>query len=198
MKALELRCRLSLKHEVHGRCFTVLTKLLLVGLVAAGCAGPQGPAVGEIVRSGLCIQEVGGRYSQPQSTAGYATTGPLTLTDRTTEVPLRQGVAFGYAWKASNLPNPAVITYRVEHPAITRPDGVSMSRFEEELEVETVGGKPLAVREEGRRPGDPAYLVARADRIRQELGWRPRYDDLEAIVTHSLAWERKLLENPWS
>ena len=64
--------------------------------------------------------------------------------------------------------------------------------------VETVGGKPLAVREEGRRAGDPAYLVARADRIRQELGWRPRYDDLHAIVAHTLAWERKLLENPWS
>jgi UDP-glucose 4-epimerase len=64
--------------------------------------------------------------------------------------------------------------------------------------VEAVGGKPLVVREEGRRAGDPAYLVARADRIRQELGWRPRYDDLQAIVTHSLAWERKLLENPWS
>jgi UDP-glucose 4-epimerase len=63
--------------------------------------------------------------------------------------------------------------------------------------VETVGGKPLAIREEGRRPGDPAYLVARADRIRQELGWRPRYDDLEAIVTHSLAWEQKLLREPW-
>jgi UDP-glucose 4-epimerase len=63
--------------------------------------------------------------------------------------------------------------------------------------VETVGGKPLIVREEGRRAGDPAYLVARADRIRHELGWQPRYDDLEAIVTHSLAWERKLLEEPW-
>jgi UDP-glucose 4-epimerase len=64
--------------------------------------------------------------------------------------------------------------------------------------VETVGGKPLVIREEARRPGDPAYLVARADRIRTELGWQPRYDDLEAIVTHSLAWERKLLQEPWS
>jgi len=63
--------------------------------------------------------------------------------------------------------------------------------------VETVGGKPLVVREEARRAGDPAYLVARADRIRSELGWVPRYDDLEAIVTHSLAWERKLLLEPW-
>jgi UDP-glucose 4-epimerase len=64
--------------------------------------------------------------------------------------------------------------------------------------VETVGGKPLVIREEARRPGDPAYLVARADRIRTELGWRPRYDDLGAIVTHSLAWERKLLQEPWN
>jgi len=39
---------------------------------------------------------------------------------------------------------------------------------------------------------------ARADRIRAELGWRPQYDDLAAIVTHSLAWERKLLKEPWS
>src|SRR6201986_2675520 len=44
--------------------------------------------------------------------------------------------------------------------------------------VEVVGGKPLLIREEGRRAGDPAYLVARADRIRAELGWQPRYDDL--------------------
>jgi len=64
--------------------------------------------------------------------------------------------------------------------------------------VETVGGKPLVIREEARRAGDPAYLVARADRIRAELGWKPRYDDLQAIVSHSLAWERKLLKEPWS
>jgi UDP-glucose 4-epimerase len=64
--------------------------------------------------------------------------------------------------------------------------------------VETVGGKPLVIREEPRRAGDPAYLVARADRIRQELGWRPRYDDLTAIVSHSLAWEKKLQREPWA
>jgi UDP-glucose 4-epimerase len=55
----------------------------------------------------------------------------------------------------------------------------------------------LTVREEPRRAGDPAYLVARADRIRTELGWQPRYDDLSAIVSSSLAWERKLQREPW-
>jgi len=63
--------------------------------------------------------------------------------------------------------------------------------------VERVGGKPLVIREEPRRLGDPAYLVARAERIRTELGWQPRYDDLEAIVSSSLAWERKLQREPW-
>jgi UDP-glucose 4-epimerase len=63
--------------------------------------------------------------------------------------------------------------------------------------VESVGGKPLVIREEPRRPGDPPYLVARADRIRAELGWHPRFDDLAAIVSSSLAWERKLLAEPW-
>jgi UDP-glucose 4-epimerase len=64
--------------------------------------------------------------------------------------------------------------------------------------VESVGGKPLTIREEMRRAGDPAYLVARADRIRAELGWQPRYDDLQTIVTHALQWERKLQQEPWS
>jgi len=64
--------------------------------------------------------------------------------------------------------------------------------------VESVGGKPLVVREEGRRAGDPAYLVARAERIRTELGWQPRHDDLRAIVASSLAWERKLQREPWA
>jgi UDP-glucose 4-epimerase len=63
--------------------------------------------------------------------------------------------------------------------------------------VETVAGKPLVIREEARRAGDPPYLVARADRIRAELGWHPRYDDLAAIVSSSLAWERKLVAEPW-
>lgn len=64
--------------------------------------------------------------------------------------------------------------------------------------VESVAGQPLNIREEARRAGDPAYLVARAERVRVELGWQPRYDDLSAIVSSSLAWERKLLKEPWS
>jgi UDP-glucose 4-epimerase len=63
--------------------------------------------------------------------------------------------------------------------------------------VERVSGKRLAVREEPRRAGDPPELVARADRIRAELGWRPRLDDLDSIVRSALAWEERLLRDPW-
>ncbi len=63
--------------------------------------------------------------------------------------------------------------------------------------VERVSGERLKIVEEPRRPGDPPALVARADRIRQELGWKPRLDDLDTIVRTALAWERRLLKEPW-
>jgi UDP-glucose 4-epimerase len=48
----------------------------------------------------------------------------------------------------------------------------------------------------GRRPGDPAQIVATSDRIRETLKWRPQLDDLSTIVEHALAWERKLSSRP--
>ena len=63
--------------------------------------------------------------------------------------------------------------------------------------VERVAGERLQVIEESRRAGDPPALVARADRIRKELGWKPRLDDLDTIVRTSLAWEKRLLSEPW-
>jgi len=52
----------------------------------------------------------------------------------------------------------------------------------------------FAVRNAPRRPGDPAALVANADRIREVLGWEPRLNDLDTIVADALAWERRLRE----
>ena len=63
--------------------------------------------------------------------------------------------------------------------------------------VERAAGAKLSVREEPRRAGDPPSLIARADRIRQELDWRPRLDDLDTIVRTSLEWERQLKRDPW-
>jgi UDP-glucose 4-epimerase len=58
--------------------------------------------------------------------------------------------------------------------------------------VERVTGRPLPVKESPRRAGDPPWLVADARKIRQVLGWQPRYDDLDEIVRSAYAWEQRL------
>lgn len=57
--------------------------------------------------------------------------------------------------------------------------------------VSRAAGRPLPVEIAPRRPGDPPALVAAAGRIAAALGWRPQYNDLETIVRHALAWERR-------
>jgi len=57
--------------------------------------------------------------------------------------------------------------------------------------METVTGRPLTATDADRRPGDPPQLVADATRIREALGWSPRFDDLPAIIASALAWEQK-------
>ncbi|MCP4695944.1 MAG: UDP-glucose 4-epimerase GalE [Gammaproteobacteria bacterium] len=44
---------------------------------------------------------------------------------------------------------------------------------------------------EGRRAGDPAQLVAKSELAQKELGWRPRYTDLETIIAHAWQWEKQ-------
>jgi UDP-glucose 4-epimerase len=60
--------------------------------------------------------------------------------------------------------------------------------------VNRVNGSPIKVKEEQRRAGDPPMLIAKADKVRDVLGWKPKYDDLDFIVKTSLDWERKLLQ----
>ena len=60
---------------------------------------------------------------------------------------------------------------------------------------EEVLGTPLPMRFAPRRAGDPPELVASGDRIRAELGWTPRHDDLRGIVETAIAWERRCVED---
>ena len=54
--------------------------------------------------------------------------------------------------------------------------------------VERVLGRPVPVRLEGRRPGDPAVLVASSGSIQREAGWVPRYPALDDIVRTAASW----------
>lgn len=57
--------------------------------------------------------------------------------------------------------------------------------------VKRVTGRKVAAIDSPRRPGDPARLVASSQRIKEELGWIPRYPDLETIVKTAYDWHRK-------
>ncbi len=59
--------------------------------------------------------------------------------------------------------------------------------------VRRVSGVDFVAEEQPRRAGDPAAIVAGADRIRHVLGWTPKHDDLDLIVQTALDWEKYLL-----
>jgi UDP-glucose 4-epimerase len=58
--------------------------------------------------------------------------------------------------------------------------------------VKRVSGVDFKVVLSPRRPGDPAALVARAERAKRALGWKPTRDNLDEIIRQALDWERRL------
>jgi UDP-glucose 4-epimerase len=63
--------------------------------------------------------------------------------------------------------------------------------------VEKIAGIKLNIKEEPRRAGDPPSLVAKCDKVRDVLGWRPKLDDIDTIGRTSLEWEKRLQREPW-
>ena len=57
--------------------------------------------------------------------------------------------------------------------------------------VRRVTGRPIPVEECPRREGDPAVLVASAEKIKRELGWEPQYADLDTIIASAWEWHQK-------
>jgi len=51
-----------------------------------------------------------------------------------------------------------------------------------------VTGREIATRTVKRRAGDPALLIARSDKIKQELGWSPKFQDLKVIIQSAWDW----------
>jgi UDP-glucose 4-epimerase len=57
--------------------------------------------------------------------------------------------------------------------------------------VQRVSGRKVPYRICPRRPGDPAVLVASSERAKRDLGWRPRFADLDQIVGTALRWREQ-------
>ena len=64
------------------------------------------------------------------------------------------------------------------------------------LKIKEISGVDSPIAETPRREGDPACVVASADKIRKLTGWKPEHDSLEEIVSSALAWEQKKFKEP--
>jgi UDP-glucose 4-epimerase len=54
-----------------------------------------------------------------------------------------------------------------------------------------ITGQKIPVVEKPRRPGDPARLVAASDKIQRELNWRPKFQDIDAIIESAWRWHQQ-------
>jgi UDP-glucose 4-epimerase len=61
--------------------------------------------------------------------------------------------------------------------------------------AESITGKIIATEFQKRRTGDPSRLIANSTKAKKELGWRPKYESLEKIISDAWAWEQKF---PWN
>jgi UDP-glucose 4-epimerase len=55
----------------------------------------------------------------------------------------------------------------------------------------TVTGRDIDVVEKPRRPGDPPRLIATSEKIKRELGWKPQFQSLDAIIESAWKWHQK-------
>ena len=72
--------------------------------------------------------------------------------------------------------------------------GIGYSVKEVLSKIKEISGVDFPVVETLRRKGDPACVVASADKIRQVIGWQPQHNSLDEIVSSALAWEKKKIK----
>jgi UDP-glucose 4-epimerase len=70
-------------------------------------------------------------------------------------------------------------------------NGQGFSVLEVVESVRRVTGRPVAVEECARRPGDPAVLVASSEKIKAELGWKPQFAELDEIIASAWEWHQR-------
>ena len=57
--------------------------------------------------------------------------------------------------------------------------------------VRRVTGHPIPVEVQPRRPGDPAFLIAERQKAIQELGWQPKYPEIDEIIRTAWQWHQQ-------
>jgi len=69
--------------------------------------------------------------------------------------------------------------------------GVGVSVMEIHKACEAVSGQTIPFEIKERRPGDPPALVANPDKLMNQLGWKPKYTDIQETIDTAWKWHSK-------
>ena len=124
-----------------------------------------------------------------------AASGDGTLEIYGTDYPTRDGTCERDYVHVSDLADAHVLALeRLEKEDLASAYNLGNGRGHSVREVlaaaERVTGRPVPHMTSDRRPGDPALLLASSKKARVELGWTPRFEELDAIVQTAWNWHR--------
>jgi UDP-glucose 4-epimerase len=170
--------------RAHGLRFVVLRYFNVAGADPDGRTGQSTPQATHLIKV-ACEAALGKRAKLDVFGTDYATPDGTCVRDYIHVSDLAQAHSAALDYLRSGGPSG---TFNCGY-------GRGASVFEVIDAVKRVSGVDFPVHISGRRDGDPASLVADVARIRNTLPWTPRFQDLDLIVAHALAWERKLEEH---
>ncbi len=168
-------------HLAHGLQYVALRYFNVAGADPQGRTGQSTPRATHLIKV-ACQTALGQRSHMDVFGTDYATPDGTCLRDyiHVSDLIAAHVDALGYLRKGG------------QSGIFNCGYGKGYSVLEVIKAVEKVHGAALTVNRVARRPGDPAAIVAGAERVRSILGWQPKYEDLDFIVASALEWERRL------
>jgi UDP-glucose 4-epimerase len=167
--------------RAHDLRFVILRYFNVAGADPRGRTGQASPAATHLIKV-ACEVAVGKRPKMDVYGTDYPTPDGTCIRDyiHVSDLARAHSAALGHLRRGG-----ASSTFNCGY-------GRGNSVFEVIDAVRRVSGRDFPVEITGRRPGDPPELVANVDRIRKALPWHPQFQDIDTIVSHALAWEKRL------
>ena len=167
--------------KAHGLRFVILRYFNVAGADPKGRTGQATPAATHLIKV-ACETAIGKRTKMQVFGTDYPTPDGTCVRDYIHVSDLAQAHSTALAYLRNGGTS---ATFNCGY-------GRGASVLEVIDAVRRASGRDFPVEISGRRAGDPAALVANVDRIRATLPWRPQFQNLDTIVAHALAWEKRL------
>jgi UDP-glucose 4-epimerase len=165
----------------HGLNYVILRYFNVAGADPKGRAGQSGTRATHLIKV-AAQAALGERAGLEVFGTDYPTRDGSCLRDYVQVTDLARAHIAALSWLRKGS---ASDTFNVGY-------GAGFSVLEVIDAVKQISGTDFPVKLSPRRDGDPAILIAGADKIRKVLGWEPEFDSLEVIIRQALDWERSL------